>query len=58
MKSDIGKAIKLLHEVENLREIQRDRGYNTFRAEMIEKMLFDVQSEIFHALNDNNKELA
>lgn len=59
MKSNIGKAIKLLQEVENLQEIQRDRGYNTFRAEMIERILIDVQSEVFHALNDNkNKELA
>ena len=59
MKSNIGKAIKLLQEVENLQEIQRDRGYNNFRAEMIERMLIDVQQEVFHAMNDNkNKELA
>jgi hypothetical protein len=53
MTAQIDKAIKLLEEVEQVQAIQRDRGWNTIRAEMIERMLFDVQQEVVHALREN-----
>lgn len=53
MERGIEKSIKLLEEVKNLITIQKERGVNTFREEMIERMLFDVQQEIVHALAEN-----
>ena len=59
MTANIGKAIELLKEVERVQGLQRERGWNTFRYEMIERMLFDVQQEVVHALRENaTKELA
>ena len=53
MTAQIDKTIKLLEEVERVQSLQRERGWNTFRAEMIERMLFDVQQEVVHALREN-----
>ena len=50
MERGIDKAIELLEEIQRVNTIQKERGINTIREEMIEKMLFEVQTEVFHAL--------
>lgn len=54
---NVDKAIKLLEEVKRIQELQRDRGVNTFRKEMIDNLLFDVQKEVVWGLQDNAKEV-
>ena len=53
---NIDKTIKLLEEVKQLQSLQEERGVNTFRKEMIDKILFDVQKEVVWGLRDNASE--
>ena len=50
---NIDKTIELLEEVKQLQTLQEERGVNTFRKEMIDKILFDVQKEVVWGLRDN-----
>jgi len=52
---NIDKTIKLLEEVKRIQTLQQERGVNTFRKEMIDKILFDVQKEVVWGLRDNAK---
>jgi len=52
---DIDRAIRLLEEVKRIQTLQEERGVNSFRKEMIDKILFDVQKEVVWGLRDNAK---
>jgi hypothetical protein len=52
---NIDKAIMLLEEVKELQELQRDRGVNSIRQEMIDDLLVDVQKEVVEGIRDNAK---
>ena len=52
---DVDKVIQLLEEVKRVQTLQEERGVNSIRKDMIDKMLFDVQKEVVWGLRDNAK---
>ena len=50
---DVDKIIQLLEEVKRVQTLQKERGVNSIRKDMIDKMLFDVQKEVVWGLRDN-----
>ena len=53
---NIDKTIELLEEVKRLQSLQEERGVNSIRKEMIDRILFDVQKKVVWGLRDNAKE--
>ena len=52
---NVDKLSGRLEGVKQLQSLQEERGVNTFRKEMIDKILFDVQKEVVWGLRDNAK---
>ena len=52
---DVDKIIQLLEEVKRVQTLQKERGVNSIRKDMIDKILFDVQKEVVWGLRDNAK---
>ena len=52
----IDEMIEKLERVKELQELQRDRGTNSTRKEMIDELLFSLQHETVRQLTDNAKE--
>jgi len=44
-----------LDRVKEIQDLQRDRGFNTTRQEMIQELLLELQKEITDALIHNAK---
>ena len=49
----IDEMIEKLERVKELQELQRDRGTNSTRKEMIDELLFSVQHEVVRELTKN-----